>query len=77
MYFNFFKREETKDGEFLSELRNAYIDLKNAELFFENANDPDLIDYAVFRLEAAKARYSFFLKKAKEEGISSDIVYNV
>lgn len=76
MYFNFLKKPCDKDSLFLNELRTAYLDLNNAQHYFDNTRDVDLIDYAVYRLEAAKARYSYFLKKAKKDGITGETVYN-
>lgn len=77
MYINFFKKEEKEDTKFLNDLKTAYLDLKSSELFFENVKDHDLVDYAIFRLEAAKAKYSYFLKKAKEKGITCNAVLNL
>ncbi|KXZ38933.1 Protein of unknown function [Alkalithermobacter thermoalcaliphilus JW-YL-7 = DSM 7308] len=76
-YINFFKKEIDEDEQFINELKSAYLDLKSAESFFESVKDPDLVDYAVFRLEAARSRYSYFLKKAKENNIRSKSVYNL
>ncbi|OPJ54642.1 DUF2508 family protein [Alkalithermobacter paradoxus] len=76
-YINFFKKEIDEEDQLINELRNAYSDLKSAESFFQSVKDPDLVDYAVFRLEAAKSRYSYFLKKAKESGVKSKSVYSL
>ncbi|SHK60014.1 DUF2508 family protein [Tepidibacter formicigenes] len=76
MNINFFKKEINDDEEFMNDLKSAYLDLKSAESFFENVKDPDLVDYAIFRLEAAKSRYSYFLRKAKEKGIIYKGAYN-
>ncbi len=77
MYVNFFKKELDEDEKFLNDLREAYLDLKSAESLFENVKDPDLIDYSIFRLEAAKSKYSYLIKKAKEKGITYKGVYNI
>lgn len=76
MHINFFKKQEEEDEEFLRDLRGAYLELQSSQSFFENAKDPDLVDYAIFRLEAAKAKYSYFLRKAKEKGITSNGAFN-
>lgn len=39
-----------------------------AKVKFDQINDPDLIDHAIYNLEAAERRYIYLLKKAKEEG---------
>ena len=41
--------------------------MENAENIFQNISDPDLIDYSVYNLDAAKSRYTYLLKKVREE----------
>ncbi len=77
MSINFFKKQVDENEEFIRDLQVAHIDLKAAESFFDNVKDPDLVDYAIFRLEAAKSKYSYFLRKAKEKGIIHKGVCNV
>ena len=35
------------------------------ENFFNNVNDPDLVDYAIYDVEAARRKYQYLLKKAR------------
>jgi hypothetical protein len=49
------------------DVKRAYAEMKAAENYFDNVNDPDLIDFAIFDLEAAKKRYAYMLKKARRE----------
>ncbi|MGE5495637.1 MAG: DUF2508 family protein [Burkholderiales bacterium] len=49
------------------DVRQAYSDLKAAENYFDNVDDPDLIDFAIYDLEAAKKKYEYMLKKARED----------
>lgn len=35
---------------------------------FDQISDPDLVDHAIYNIEAAERRYIYLLKKAKEEG---------
>jgi protein subunit release factor A len=44
-----------------------------AEQYFDNVSDPDLVDYAIYRIEASKKKYDYMLKKAKEMGIRVDM----
>lgn len=37
-----------------------------AHNYFQNVTDPDLIDHAIYMLEAAEAKYSYLLKQARE-----------
>ncbi len=61
--------EKDSNKAFIDLVDKAHNEWKSAELFFENVTDPDLIDHAIYKVEAAKSRYTYLLKKAKEEGI--------
>ena len=59
--------DEEKDI-FAAEVKRAYADWQAAENYFDNvAADPDLIDFAIYDMQAAKKKYSYMLKKAKEQ----------
>ncbi|NLM03741.1 MAG: YaaL family protein [Clostridiales bacterium] len=58
-----------KNQEFVEIIRKAREEWQDAERTFQNVSDPDLIDYAIYNMEATKARYTYLLKKAKEMGI--------
>lgn len=32
--------------------------------YFENVKDPDLVDFAIYEMEAARRKYMFLLKRA-------------
>jgi len=38
-----------------------------ARAYFENVNDPELVDYAINNLEAAEKRYNYLLKQLREQ----------
>lgn len=40
---------------------------KAALEFYENVKDPDLIDFAIYDMEAARRKYIFLLKQSKQE----------
>ncbi len=40
-----------------------------AREYFDNATDPDLIDHAIFSIEAAERKYMYLLKQAKDKGV--------
>ncbi|NMB38061.1 MAG: DUF2508 family protein [Firmicutes bacterium] len=42
-----------------------------AKSYFDNISEPDLIDHAVYTLEAAERKYMFLLKKLKEDEYAS------
>lgn len=48
------------------QIHQALRDWQNAVAYFESVDDPSLIDYAVFDMEAAKRKYIYLLNSAKE-----------
>lgn len=42
----------------------ARIAWKDAERYFENVSDPDLVRFAAYEMEAARRKYLFLLKNA-------------
>jgi len=65
-------RLPSSDHSFQQAIVKAQEELHSAELFFHTVSDPDLIDHAIYRLEAAKSRYTYLLKLAKREGIKAN-----
>lgn len=51
------------------EIKKAHQDWIKAQEYFECVTDPDLVDHAIFAEEAARKKYVYLLKKAKQ-GIS-------
>ncbi len=62
-------RQEEKD--FVQLINQAKEDWKNAQIYFEEVTDPDLIELAIYQMEAAKVFYMYLLKEAKRKGISA------
>lgn len=66
-----------KVNNYHEEIRNAitiaHQDWLDAQSFFENVIDSDLVDHAIHRIDAAKTKYVYLLKLAKENGIRVDI----
>ncbi len=53
-------------NSFADEVRQAYADWQAAANYFDNVADPDLVDFAIFDMEAARKKYVYMLKKARE-----------
>jgi len=51
---------------FAEEVRRAYAEYKAAENYFDNVDDPDLVDFAIYDMQAARKKYAYMLKKARE-----------
>ncbi|WP_425446846.1 YaaL family protein [Dethiothermospora halolimnae] len=66
---NNINEQKDDDKDLLYMLNRAHEDWQDAEDYFNNVTESDLIDYAVFKLEATKKRYSYLLKEARKKGI--------
>jgi hypothetical protein len=54
--------------EIVNKAKNEWIESQN---YFENVSNPDLIDLAIYRMEASKIFYMYLIKEAKKKGISA------
>jgi len=61
-------QEEALD-EFFMSLHKAHQEMYDAENFFDNVTDPELVEHAIYKMEAAKSKYAYLLKQAKENNI--------
>lgn len=62
--------ESAEQRQKTAQVHRALQDWKAATAFFENVTEPELIDYAVYGMEAAQKRYIYLLKNsssAKEQ----------
>ncbi len=62
--------EELLIIEAAQEARNEWVD---ANIDFNYADDDLLVDYHIYRLKACEARYTYFLKLAKEKGLTQSL----
>lgn len=58
--------EARREDELIREIWQAHRDWKIAGHKFQQALDPDQIDYAIYIMEAAEKRYEMLLRQAKE-----------
>lgn len=66
--FNFKSQSHKAEiEEILESLRNVHNEWQEKEKFFQEVTDPDLVDVAIYELEASKMKYAYLLKKLKEE----------
>lgn len=61
------------DDELRTDVKRALEDWQAAQNYFENVSDPDLIDFAIYDLEAAKRKYMYMLKKIRMDGEESKV----
>ena len=57
---------EQENDAYAQEAKKAYADWQAAENYFDNVADPDLVDFAIYDIEAAKKKYVYLLRKARE-----------
>lgn len=67
---NALKRDYTSDDQLYDFLDDARCELEKAVLTFNELTDEKAIDYASYNLLAARAKYSYLLKLAKEKKLS-------
>lgn len=58
---------QSNDEMLMSSINSAKSEWQRAESLFHEATDPDLIDHAVYRMMAAKTRYNYLIKTAKQK----------
>ncbi len=55
------------------QVQQALNDWKAAAAYFESVADPELVDYAVYGMEAAQKRYIYLLRSAGREDSSLEL----
>ena len=63
--------KELEKENIIKEIKKAQTDV--AEKFFQFVSDPELVDVAIYNLEAKKSRYRYLIKIAKEKGIKKSL----
>lgn len=58
-----FSRQESLAWQ--AEAKLALDDLHAAENYYNNISDPDLVEYAVYELEAARRKYEYLLRRIR------------
>ena len=62
-----FRREKKREQGKTEDIRRAMEQWQEAERYFKSVSDTDLVDYAVFEMEAARRKYMLLLKRYAEE----------
>lgn len=56
-----------KTSAYAADVKKAYAEWQAAENYFDNVSDPDLIDFAIYDIAAARKKYVYMLKKARQQ----------
>lgn len=71
---NYESDEVQEDGKqvLLKSVQDAWDEWHGAQNYFENVSDPELVDYAIYKIEAARRKYVYLLKQARREGVENN-----
>ena len=69
----FNSRQKLEEENLINMIKKAHTEWKNSEKYFNDATDPDLIDYAIFKVEANRTKFRYLIKQAKEMGIKIEL----
>lgn len=62
-----YNHEQQEQTQYVREMKQALEEIKRAENCFDTAADPDLAEWAALGISAAKKKYAYILKKAKNQ----------
>jgi len=63
---NFKQQKKTDDkNDIYINVENAKREWEDAKNIFENVSQPDLVDYAIYKVEAAEKKYIYLLRQIK------------
>jgi len=69
------EQEKTvQDPDFVGLVHEAREEWQTALNYFENVSDPELVDFAIYRVEAARRKYMYLLKQARVRGLADRFV---
>lgn len=63
----------TEEEKLLNMIKSAKEDWERAESRFNEVTDKDLIDHTIYDMQAAKTRYTYLIKIAKEKGLNGNL----
>lgn len=66
-------RDRDENMELIRTILKAKQEMLDAQSYFDSVTAPELIDHAIYRMEAAKAQYVYLLKLAKDKRLSVTI----
>lgn len=63
--------------DIIMELEEAKLEWESAKRYFQVAEDPMLVDYAIYREDQSKAKYIYYLLEARRKGVTIDGSYMI
>jgi hypothetical protein len=62
---NYNKNQQLYEVEQEDTAENALIQWKNAVSFFNEVTEPDMVEFAILRISAARKKFEYLLKKRR------------
>lgn len=70
--------DEQESKESLVTLVNrARFEWEQTQALFEEVQDPDLVDHAIYAMEAAKKKYVYLLKLARKDNVCAEDICDI
>ncbi|WMJ78274.1 MULTISPECIES: YaaL family protein [unclassified Sedimentibacter] len=67
IFYNSKVRSSNDKNDLYANLESARKEWEEAKNIFENVSEPDLVDYAIYNVEAAEKKYIYLLRQIKNE----------
>jgi len=64
---DFASKPQPSMAEIVEQARREWV---NAQNYYNEVSDTDLVDHAVYMMQAAEKKYMYLLKKARREGVT-------
>lgn len=61
------KEELSEEEKIRMSITDAHREWLEKEKYFNDAVDPDLVDFAIYDIEASKRKYNYLLKQFRKE----------
>jgi hypothetical protein len=71
-----FRNDNVEVQEYMQQAKKAKSDWEAAQNFFNNVSDPDLIDFAIYDLEASRRKYLYLMKKIRIQMTQTQEIIN-
>lgn len=55
------------DPRVVDEVKDALQEWHDATTYFESVSDPDLVDFAIYDMEATRRKYMYLIKRTRSE----------
>lgn len=69
--------EQTKEYALLTLVEKARREWEEAQMLFNEVKEPELIDHAIYTMEATERKYMFLLKEAKKGNVVHEEVNHI